>query len=311
MTPKQELQDALLDPCWQLWTLAGVRGTETRKALGVPVALEELMLLTAQLGERDPRLRDEALDWCVKNHRFIARARLKTLLARLPQNGRRTFGPWVAAMREHVGGNWPDVKGPVEQQVRLSGKSTEPDLGRPELIHLRLRALFGVGARADVIGATLAWPSPTFIASELTYLGYSKRNLSTVLDWLVSGGLLGSVSAGNQLRFSWKRRTQLVALISPLPKFLPRWPLLLELLSVLLDLVSSNEGKSDRVASVSAAKAFSALQGPLNTLGLEPPRGKPASWTEHCSWIVDKVIALREGTSRMLHSGTAMPGDRR
>ncbi len=50
-----------------------------RKHHNILFAPEELILLTALIGEYDPRLRDEALDWCVRYHQFISVSRLRVL----------------------------------------------------------------------------------------------------------------------------------------------------------------------------------------------------------------------------------------
>lgn len=78
MTARASLVEQLLDLAWSHWAALGVAGSV--QAAEVPVDLEALLLLTAELAAEDPRLRDEALDWCSRFHGFASKPRLKQLL---------------------------------------------------------------------------------------------------------------------------------------------------------------------------------------------------------------------------------------
>ena len=60
---KKEIDKLLIELCWNLWTKLGIARV-IRKHQHLLIAPEELILLTAFISEQDPRLRDEALDWC-------------------------------------------------------------------------------------------------------------------------------------------------------------------------------------------------------------------------------------------------------
>lgn len=137
--------------------------------------------------------------------------RLEQLLRRVPASAQAAFGPFSGALEQHTGIQWPGatVAAPVPQS--LSGKSHLPPLSRPPLLQLRLRALFGVGARSDIIGAVLAHRSEDFGAADLVFVGYSKRNIAEALDMLAAAGLFRTARIGNRVRFSWQRREQLLA----------------------------------------------------------------------------------------------------
>jgi hypothetical protein len=160
----------------------------------------------------------------VKSHRFISKPRLKQLLKLASQKDQAAFAPFATTLQHQVGGTWPAAGEQGAWKVRLSDKSRAPDLETPALVNLKLRALFGVGARADVITAILNWPAPDFGAADLVLVGYTKRNLAGALDALREGGLLNSTRVGNRVRFSWRRRRELCRLVEPLPKAIPRWP---------------------------------------------------------------------------------------
>ena len=80
MTASTSLLDVVLNLAWDQWTRLGVRGASKPYLDGKSVGLEELLILTSTLAADDPRLRDEALDWCAKNSGLISKPRLKGLL---------------------------------------------------------------------------------------------------------------------------------------------------------------------------------------------------------------------------------------
>lgn len=199
MDARTQLVEQLLDLLWRQWTTLGVAGLEVVGSTAID--LEALLILTAQLSPQDPRLRDEALDWCTKSHRLISKPRLKQLLKLASPMVRSSFGSFAATLQHQVGGLWPDAERAAPWNVRFSEKSRAPSLDQPALIGLKSRALFGVSARADVITALLDWPAPDFGAADVVFVGYTKRNLADALDNLADAGLFYSRRVGNRLRF--------------------------------------------------------------------------------------------------------------
>lgn len=298
MNARAALVEELLDGLWRQWTTLGIAGTAGMT--DVAVDMEVLLLLTAELAAEDPRLRDEALDWCATSHRFISKPRLKQLLRLSSGAGRDSFGPFARALAKHAGGTWPAPASGADWRIRLSGKSSAPNLERPALVNLRLRALFGVGARADVISATLNWNAPSFGARDLVFIGYTKRNLADALDALADGGLFDVARVGNRMRFSWRRRRELVRLLGQLPVAMPRWPLAGRVLSGFLGLVTRVHGKSERLAVVEAAREFARLRNDMTALGLEPPEAstKALEWPTVNRWLQQTARELARGHDR-------------
>lgn len=295
MSARAKLTEELLDVAWRQWTTLGVAGMEGEGPTAID--LETLLLLTAKLSPEDPRLRDEALDWCAQSHRFISKSRLKQLIKLASRPSQAAFAPFAAAMERHVGGTWPATGKNETWNVRLSGKSRAPDLEQPALVNLKLRALLGVGARADVVSAVLNWPAPDFGAADLVFVGYTKRNLADALDTLADSGLLQSTRVGNRLRFSWRKRRELCRLLEPLPKTIPRWPPIVRMVAGFLDLLARTEGKSERLSVIEAVRAFGELAGDLTELGLEPPRAAsaPLEWSDLAEWMLSNARELTHG----------------
>lgn len=217
-----QLEEAALDLAWGLWTEAGVAGTVPRLAT-YAIDPEALIILTAHLRDADPRLGDEATDWCIRYGRYISAARLRNLLETFEEPVRMAFGEFAATVNEHANHRWPHATRP--RKYRPTRRSRLDDFSRPALVALRTRALFGVGARAEIARLLLARPHGESTAAELASDAcYTKRNVAEELEAMRLGGLLDVVVAGNQHRYRLARRAGLADFVGALPTVFPRWP---------------------------------------------------------------------------------------
>lgn len=159
---------------------------------------EPLILFTAWLGDADPRLRDEATDWCIRNWRQISKARLKNLLRNQPADVRRSAGEFAATVNEHACISWPESTAP--RRFAATDRSTRPALDRPAMAWLRLRAMFGVGARAEILRCFLShdggWMS---VAGLSMATAFTKRNVAEECDALERAGVLSVRARGESL----------------------------------------------------------------------------------------------------------------
>jgi hypothetical protein len=101
MAARATLVEQLLDLAWSHWAALGVAGAVP--AADVPVDLEALLVLTADLAPEDPRLRDEALDWCNRFHGFASKPRLKQLLCSGSVLGADIIGAVLSRRSEDFG----------------------------------------------------------------------------------------------------------------------------------------------------------------------------------------------------------------
>jgi hypothetical protein len=293
MLARENLVEPLLDVAWSQWTALGVAGAGA--ASEDAVDLEALLILTAELANDDPRLRDEALDWCSRYHGYISKPRLKQLLRRSQPVTQSSFGGFASALERFVSGRWPaasSVTSKARVPSSLSGKSLLPALVRPPLLSLRLRALFGVGARADVIGAVLLRSSGDFGASDLAFVGYSKRNLADALDMLAGAGLFRSARVGNRVRFSWRRHEALSALLEPLPVRIPPWSARFRLVSACLAFATRTQGKSERLRHVEAVRCLREISGDLQALGIEAPTATDLAGPALEDWMLATITEV-------------------
>ena len=137
-TLSQQIDQYLVDLAWSLWTELGVAGI-MRRHQHCLIDLEELILLTAMLVEVDPRLRDEALDWCTSNHHFVSISRLRTLIKTSHQSVIEHFSKFAATLNSISQADWPVFISTAPLKCKLSSKSKPPRCELPALLNLRLR----------------------------------------------------------------------------------------------------------------------------------------------------------------------------
>lgn len=289
---RQQLEGLVLDLCWSLWAELGVSGWQ-RRHQQVAMDPEPLVVFTAALGDLDPRLRDEATDWCIANGRWISAARLRNLLRDESGPVREAYGELAATVALHGKLRWPGTTRP--RPYRPTGRSEAPDFGRPALISLRLRALFGVGARAEVLRLFLRDPQAALPAAELApEAGFTKRNVAEALDALRLAGVLEAMPVRNQLRYRLARPRELRALLDPLPRVFPRWQPRFRILLRVLDAVREVEDAPPLVAAVEAARALEELAPHLRAADAKPaPREVTGEelWDSFRTWAIDVARA--------------------
>ena len=203
------------------WTQLGVSGWTATHA-DWAIDPEPLILFTAWLGDRDPRLRDEATDWCIQNSRYLSRGRLKNLIRVQPDDVQTRFGELAATVAAHTGVMWPGAT--TARPFEPSGRSRLSPLSRPSMAWIRLRAIFGVGAKAEVLRYLLSDNQGSVSLSRLsTVTAYSKRNLADECQALAEAGVLASRQQGNRFDYSLANRTELEAFVGTLPRHRPDW----------------------------------------------------------------------------------------
>lgn len=251
---------------WSLWTELGVSGWQ-RHHSSHAIDPEQLILFTAFLGDTDPRLRDEATDWCIEYGRYVSAARLRNLLAAQTPAVRAAFGQTAATVNAHSGLRWPGAT--RARAFERTGRSAVPSFGAPSLVVLRLRALFGVGARAEVLRAYLQDPSARLSAAEAAdEASYTKRNMAEALGALQMAGLLEAHAVRNRRLYGLADTAWLAALPGDLPDTFPRWSSIFRILEVLGTSARQAETLPERAQTVEAVDALRSLRGDLWQVGV-------------------------------------------
>jgi DNA-binding transcriptional ArsR family regulator len=275
---RNQLQENVLDFTWSLWA-------------------ELLVLFTAALGDADPRLRDESMDWSVTYGRYVSGTRLKNLLETQTPAVQSTFGEIAATVSAHSAARWPQRS--KARRFERTGRSIIDDFLRPSLIVLRLRAFLGVGARAEIVRSFVADPSEKFTAADLAAeTDYTKRNVAEALEALRMAGLVQAVPLRNQLQYRLTSSDVLAHLPGEMPHTFPRWRAIFRILGALLEAAQRAEHLNATTRRVEASDVLHALAPDLHALGLQSPlsdsRGRD-SWAAFESWALAMSSAWASG----------------
>ena len=272
------LRDAI-ELAWRQWTALGVRGVAP-----IPedaIDLEALIAFTPSIATAEPRLAAEARDWCARiGPDFISVSRLKQLQKLFPAIKTQQLARDAidAALRRGRG-------------IATTGKSRAPDLGRPTILALRARRVFGIGARADLIIALLRrrGRSDGVYASDFVALGYTKRTIALILDDLASAGVVESLPTRNSATYWLERDRPILDLLAPVPTRIPKWVERLGIVAAILDVTSRTTGKSRVSLAVELQRVFDHTAPLIRSLEMSAPTGRGPDQ------IVDTTMAWAAG----------------
>ena len=280
MMPRHgELEERAIMLAWSAWGAIGVAGWSSDHD-DWAVDPEPLIVFTSFLDNADARLQDEATDWCVRNWRSISKVRLRNIVRDAPADVRPSFDRFAATVGHHAGIDWPGEK--VDPRpFRVTGKSATPDLTRSAPAWLRLRAMFGLSARAEILRHFLSRRGGRATASRLVATtGYRKRNLAEECENLLRAGVLDV--RGQRIRlYGLARRAELEALLGDLPAVRPDWGPVLDLARelVLAERAVAGAG-SDLTVPIHARAALDAMAPALERLDISVtvPRDPALLW---------------------------------
>jgi hypothetical protein len=238
---RQLFLDNILTFLWRQWSVLGVLG-EARGEDPWIIDPEALLLLTLEVGRYEPRLFDEVLDWLVVNGRWIDLQRMRGILKRKDEGLTRLTGTVAIFLAEKSDERkWRNLARFCKPEMRKAsdraeslflskdGKqhppSPEPELSflscgfnRPEVkirrltrevpitsqaaIRFLLRALFGVGSRAECLTYLLTNEGghPAEVARAI---GLSVRGTQDTLIDLSRSGLVLTRTRGKRKIEYW------------------------------------------------------------------------------------------------------------
>lgn len=305
-------RDALIESCvrlaWSLWGELGVSGWDRRHA-GWCVELEPLIAFTALLGEREPRLLREAVDWCVVNSAFVSLSQFRSMVSDPLWQDEQPFVRFSATMTGAAGRRWPGGDRGRAYEVQASGRSRLRDLSIPSLLQLRLRAIFGVGTRAELVRLMLLNPSQEWTVAQLgEQVAYTQRQAATDLEMLVKGGLVRRVGGGPS-RYVLRDATGLRVVVGELPEFAPRWTPAFQVLAGSVAAIGAVGDHRLRQPVVEMSRRLHLLEPALTASGLpEPPGGQDtASVDATLQWILAVAGGLADADTGVLPDQAKAP----
>lgn len=223
------VRDEAIAFAWGQWAQIGVFADTDRRDEWV-VDPEALLLFTFEIARHDPRLFDEVLDWLRENERAISVQRLKNLcrddadralvegalrwVSRYRKNPRFTqasllapaasLEPLFPLLSQRVPNPDPAFleSGLAKPESAPSQKSARPRLDAPVNFAFRMRELFGVSSRAEIVRYLLTVQAPNVpaqLVAEATT--YAKRNVFQTLSALVAAGVVQTLTVANERRY--------------------------------------------------------------------------------------------------------------
>lgn len=290
-----KFEEALAELAWSLWNELGVSGNRQWHQHCL-ISLEELIILTVMIADFDPRLRDEALEWCSKNHHYVSITRLKTLIKEMDEKVAAAFSVFAATINAIVPAHWPVFSKVNPLKFSPRREYELPNLKIPSLLQLQLRALFGVGARADLFAFLLIADVTDFTASDAARIGYSKRSVADLLDNLVLAGVLEASFTSNQKKYSLKDPRFLRSMIRDLPKTVPAWDIIIQFLVAAREIIMDSHGENLPTKIVKFQNIIKIAQKRLH---LTPPPVQSdleVYWKNLSEWLLGYVRNISRGS---------------
>jgi len=281
-----EIDGLALDLAWSLWAELGLDGIRRRHDWQA-IDLEPLIIFTSYIGNADSRLRANSMDWCIANARFASAFRLRNLAQDAPIDMGDAFGRYAATVKAHAKVPWPSHGDPLA--LWTSEHIGVPDLRRPSLIQLRLRAFVGVSARAEILKLMLAEPDRGYSASALANAaGYGKGSVAQALDLMTMAGILSVQPTGNRLVYRLAHPAELVIALQWLPAVFPDWWPVFKVIAAVVEFAHA-KAMSPIARAAEVQKVIHRIEPDLMRLGIgdEVPRTTgPASYTEFEHWAL-------------------------
>lgn len=293
MNIMEEFDHQLAGIAWSLWSELGVAGTN-RFHQNCLVQLEELVILTAILSKYDPRLRDEALDWASRYHEFISVSRLRALLKELDSETEHSYAQFAAAVNSVSSAKWPNAEASPKFKAKVSGKSSLPPLEAPSLLSLRLRNLFGPGAKADALAYFITRNGMHFSAADLVEIGYSKRSLMTALDHLVTSDLLSVTPVKNRKSYELKKPRELQVIIGKLPKVAPPWNKILQMIIAIRSVIPEIQASSKITQGILLRNCLTNVEVLLPAI-ISPLLSDPPNFEKDWKAVLEIFNAFQQG----------------
>jgi hypothetical protein len=289
---------------WGLWSELGVSSWR-RSHQDWAVEVEPLIALTGLIGERDPRLLREAVDWCVTNQRFVSLSQLRRVVTAERWPFVEGIARFSATVGPIVGRRWPGPAEAVPYHLTPSGKSTLPDLSRPSLLPLRLRALFGVGARAEIIRVLLTRAEDLSVKALADRVAYTRRQIELDLEMLVLSGEVSRSTINGPATYALIERAAWRGLLGEMPTLAPAWAPIFRALTGLLE-AAQMDASALAEPNVELQRRLRHLADPLERAGMQLP-GRPRRFgrvSEMMEWTLEVVTALEAGDPSPLHGST-------
>jgi hypothetical protein len=167
------------------------------------------------------------------------------------------------------------------------------------MTYLRIRSIFGLGARAEILRYMLLNIDFDRISAQTFAAGtnYGKPNVADAADSLSQAGILRQRMDSNRNIYSLSNRSILKRFVGAQPYYAPEWNGLLLVVETLLELSDRFEESSADVQLVETRRALLRVEPAFDALGLQGPAAKsgPEAVVEWQGWAGELMSQLAAG----------------
>lgn len=297
----QDFKDACLDLAWSLWTELGVSGWNRKHSHWI-VDPEELLVFTAWLGQWDARLLEECIDWCILFGDYLSNDRLKNILGEADEETKKAFGSIAATVRAQKGPKFPHPTKAI-RGYRPSRKSLRPNVLDPSNLVLRMRKIFGLGAKAEVITRLLTEPTRRFSINELVSegIGFARVTVSQALDDLVEAEAVLIDRSRRDGQFQIAGSMHALDALGLAHAWRPPWRQLFSLMRLGDEYLSKAVGGDPMVVALDLAELASSIETVVKELGSTTVR--PMDDSQAIGTLIAAGIGLLAGGGKGLVGG--------
>ncbi len=158
----QQARSAAVDAAWRQWAALGA-SAQTPAAIGSTIDPEALTLASSLLVKHERRLADFLLWWAGTGAALLSVHRTRSLLRAMPDAAADALAPFAASALAAGDRRWKTLAGPEPLDARPGKGGDHPRLTDTSALVLRMRAAFGVGAKADVVAVLLGLERPATV----------------------------------------------------------------------------------------------------------------------------------------------------
>ncbi|MGH3442469.1 MAG: hypothetical protein ACRDUY_10610 [Nitriliruptorales bacterium] len=208
-----------------------------------------------------------------------------------------------ATVSRHTGTPWPGVDGEEAYDFELSAKSRPPSLEQPALLQLRLRAMLGVSARAEIVRVFLTNQTREWSAAEIAErVAYTKRQVTADLEMLTLSGVIDRVSGPGGAAYLLADPARVTGLVGSPPDVAPRWAPLFRSMSGLINAVEAASAPDLTTPAAELARHIRELEPALQRARLRLPPGEPDGdyMEETLRWVEALFSRLADGDAKYL-----------
>ncbi|MHC4757586.1 MAG: winged helix-turn-helix domain-containing protein [Planctomycetota bacterium] len=236
---KDHFQEQIFDFLWHQWSILGVAGTAKAKDNRI-IDPETLLLFSLSICRHEPRLFDEIIDWLFQNGHFINVQRLSQIqkkydfkcgpqlssVAELLAKKSSYRLKWSGLAKKYYQKNTEPLfferegnalpcptdkdanpeflrHGLRRGKINLRGYSQAFDMQSPACLLIRLRALLGINARAEIL-CLLASVKEIHPSEAARITGYYQKTIQTTLVEMSQSGVILTRTSKKEKFYSLK-----------------------------------------------------------------------------------------------------------